>query len=404
MTRFVLFGCLGFVAGCASQAVGVPPDGAGDSGVDTSSTVVRDGALPDVANRPRERCNGVDDDADGRVDEGCPIRITRNPQHDAFPSVSGRTVAWVRFDAQYTGDVGDAYVRTLPDGDERRVATGVRYPRIAGHRVAYLRDSAPAVLDLDTMREQRFDTPDASYVQAPVLTERYIAWSQNMAGAEEDYEVIVVDLASGRRMRVGRDPTIQMFPVIENDTVIWSDDRRGHHTLGLLHLNDVYAASLVPAMDDVPARQISARDGTALQYDNPVALDHNRALVVEWHAEVLDRDAQRRCQPVLFDLATRERTPLAEETVECFLPGTLAGSRAVLVFDPDGISDLYLFDLATGQRTRLTTYNRRSARPRLSTDGNLLVWQDDRNEDWELYYMDLTDADRGDLSPEGITP
>lgn len=365
---------------------------------------VRDSAASDVANRPRERCNGVDDDGDGRVDEGCPIRMTRDPRHDLYPSVSDRTVAWARIEAQYQGDVGEVYVRTLPGGVERRVATGVRYPRIAGHRVAYLRGNSPALLDLDTLVEQRFETPDAQYVQAPVLTERYIAWSQLMAGTEEDFEVIVVDLASGQRMRVGRDPSIQMFPVIEDDSVIWSDDRRGHHTVGLLHLNDVYAAALAPSQDEVPARQISMREGTALQYDYPVALDHHRAFVTEWRGEVLDRDAVRRCQPVLFDVTTRERTPLAEETVECFQPGALAGTRAILQFDPDGASDLYLVDLSTGQRTRLTTYNRRSARPRLSHDGNLLVWQDDRNEDWELYYMDLTDADRGDLSPEGITP
>ena len=393
------------VAGCASDVRAEYPDAT--TPLDTSTDAPapgQDGASPDVRLRARESCNRLDDDGDGRIDEGCPIRVTRDPQHDMYPSVSGRTIAWIRVDAQFTGDLGDAYVRTLPDGEERRVATGVRYPRIAGRRLAFLRDEHPVVLDLDSMHEETFETPDASYVQAPFISERYVAWSQNTRGTDEDYEVIVVDLTTHRRMRVGRDPTIQMFPLIENDTVIWSDDRRGHHIHGLTHLNDVYAATLTPPMDEIPARQISARDGSMMQYDNPQALDQNRALVVEWHGQVLGPDQVRSCQPVVFDLTTRVRTALAEDTAECFMPGTLAGLRAVLVFDPEGASDLYYFDLRTGQRTRLTTYNRRSSRPRLSRDGNLLVWQDDRNEDWELYSMDLTDADAGDLFPEGISP
>jgi beta propeller repeat protein len=358
----------------------------------------------DAANRARERCNGVDDDGDGRVDEGCPIRLTHDPRHDVYPSIWGTTVAWSRIEAQFVGDVGDVYVRTLPDGVEQRVAQGVAYPRIAGHRVAYLRDGHIAVLDLATGLETAVDTPDASYVQAPFITERYLAWSQVQRGTDEDYEVVALDLQTGQRMRVGVDPTIQMFPLVEGDRVAWQDDRRGHHTVGLLHLFDVYAASLVPAMDLVPAEQISARDGTDTQYDVPTALDQGRVLVAEWHGPVASPEQPHTCVPVLFDLATHARTALAEETPECFAPGTLAGSRAVLVFDPDGVSDLYLFDLRAGRRTQLTTYNRRSIRPRLSRDGNYLVWQDDRNEDWELYFMDLTDADAGDLSPEGVTP
>lgn len=369
--------------------------GDGDGGADAGA---------DLLGAVREQCNGIDDDLDGRIDEGCPIRVTRDPQHDVYPSVSGRTVAWVRIDAQFAGDVGDVYVRTLPDGVERRIASGVRYPWIAGGRVAFLRGAVPSVVDLATGEERRFDAADASYVQAPFLSERYLGWSQIQKGTEEDFEVIVVDLDTGRRMRVGRDPTIQMFPVIDGDEVVWSDDRRGHHTLGLIHLNDVYAARLVPALDEIPARQISERAGTALQYDYYIAVDRGRALVTEWHGEVLDPDGRRRAQPVLLDLATRTRTAVAEETAEGFLAGTLAGSRAVLVFDPDGVSDLFLFDLAAGRRTRLTTYNRRSSRPRLSRDGNLLVWQDDRNGHWDLYSMDLTDADRGDLFPEGRAP
>jgi hypothetical protein len=36
-----------------------------------------------------ERCNGVDDDGDRRVDEGCPIRLTRDPDDDVLPEVAG---------------------------------------------------------------------------------------------------------------------------------------------------------------------------------------------------------------------------------------------------------------------------------------------------------------------------
>jgi len=46
--------------------------------------------------------------------------------------------------------------------------------------------------------------------------------------------------------------------------------------------------------------------------------------------------------------------------------------------------------MGTGKRRPITDYPRRSTAPRLN--GGMLVWQDDRNDQWDLYAMDLSHA------------
>jgi hypothetical protein len=120
------------------------------------------------------------------------------------------------------------------------------------------------------------------------------------------------------------------------------------------------------------------------------------------------------CRLWIHDLATNLRTPLTEAVRVGGSPCVaqtwraravaLSGRRLVVEGAPGSLdSTLALVDVADGTRRAITTY--RDAHATLpSLDGDRLVWQDDRGGDFELYFMDLTDAERGDLSPEGVTP
>lgn len=365
------------------------------------SSALRDGGAdasePVRAKGRREQCNGIDDDLDGRIDEGCPIRITRDPKDDAYPSLSGTRVAWTRDNADQTGV--EIWVRDLPYGNERLIAKGY-YPSLSGNRVAFLRDNQIIVYDLNTTQETVIDCPDARFVQAPRLDGDRVAWSQIQKGGEENYEVVVFDLKTRERFIVGSHDTIQEFPLLSGNTLVWNDDRFGHHTVGLYHLYDIFWADLGVSARPHPIAQVTHRSGD-LVYDFVTALDQNRVALNESRGDLLDtRQKPRPCTPIIVDLQTGIRTAIAPETRECYGVLALSGNRAILEYDAYGVSDLYLVKLQTGERLQLTNYPRRSTRAKL--DGNLLVWQDDRNDTWDLYMMDLTDIDSGDLHPEGV--
>src|SRR5262245_55673767 len=97
------------VVGCSERALVYrpPPDAPDDA---------PPGATPSGPRPEAERCNGIDDDLDGRIDEGCPIRLTRDPADDVSPEIDGNRVAWVR--------AGALWIAELPEWHERKVADG----------------------------------------------------------------------------------------------------------------------------------------------------------------------------------------------------------------------------------------------------------------------------------------
>ena len=86
----------------------------------------------------------------------------------------------------------------------------------------------------------------------------------------------------------------------------------------------------------------------------------------------------------------------------CFHSQDRSGQRVILEYDPNGISDLYLWLLDTDEIVQVTEHARFSTSPVLR--GDLLVWADDRNDQFDLYMMDLSDVARGDFFPEGLRP
>ena len=363
---------------------------------DRAASLSGDAAAPPRQKGRREQCNGVDDDLDGRIDEGCPIRITTHPDHDAYPSLSGTRVAWTRLKPNQSD--GEIWTRDLPGGVEQFVAKGY-YPSLSGNRVAFLRDKQIVVRDLSSSQEITIDSLDASYVQGPSLDGDRVTWSQIQQRSEEDYEVVVFDLKSRERFVVGSHGTIQVYPLLSGNTLVWNDDRYGHHTVGLYHLHDVFRADLSTNARPPAITQVTHRSDDLI-YNYIAAIDQNRVVITETRGPILGPQQPRPCVPVMIDLQSGVRTALAPESRECYAAAALSGDRAILEYDALGTSDLFLVKLQTGERLQLTNYPRRSTRAKL--EGNLLVWQDDRNDTWDLYMMDLTDVDRGDLHPDGI--
>ncbi len=369
---------------------------------DRASPPAADGGDSEPPMGSREQCNGKDDDLDGRIDEGCPIRITSDPKNDTQPSLSGSRVAWVR--STYPEQSPDEiWVRDLPNGIEHFVSKGT-YPSLSGDRIAFVRDAQTIVRELSTGQETVIDeADDPTRWQPPKLDGDRVAWGRKTA--MQRYDVVVFDLKTRERFVAVSNYTWSQFrPLLRGDTLVWNIFQHNvYQPSDRLADFDVYRADLSASTRPPATTQVTHHVGD-IAYSDIAALDQNRIVITEarkqWVGEGLDVVDVGPCTPVIIDLQSGARTALAPESRECFNALALSGNRAILEYDAQGVSDLYLVKLQTGERVQLTNYPRKSTGAKL--DGNLLVWQDDRNEAWDLYMMDLTDVDSGDLHPEGI--
>lgn len=348
----------------------------------------------------RERCNGLDDDLDGRVDEGCPVRLTDDPLDDTDPTLSGGRVAWLRNDPREQTQRGALMTLRLGAAGERRLTDRASYPSLAGERVVFYRDDGCVLYDLaagTSAPVAHGDPGPLTFRQRCVIGGDVVAWSEARDTSNDDYDVWLVDARTGAPRRLTAERAQQWRPQTDGRFVAWIDSRR--------QAPPVWPDS--PTRFDVFAAEVSggaAVNVTGFERDGDNALavaavDAGRALVLERH----DGDGGATCAVAVYDLRTRARTELWRDASACVATAwALSGDLAVIERDTRGASDLWLHDLRGGAPRQLTRHSRHSTTARLS--GPWLVWADDRNDTWDLYAMDLTDLDRGDLSPEGVTP
>ncbi len=378
--------CLAATAACTAT---VGPAG-GDAG-DTSSDARTFADATDGATTGRERCNGRDDDGDGKVDEGCPIRLTRDPRDDVESDLQGGRLVW--------NNAGVTYLRTLPDGDAQRLPYFCAGPSLWAGRLACVGDGEYLVYDLASGTRTRIDTTGATSRGPVKLFGDVVAWTQGQIDTDsENSEIYTHDLRTGVTSRITDDPAISYGPRIDGRTIVWTDDRRGHHAIGLAHQFDVFTESL----DAGPTEQALTQRAGDLQIGPVMGFEGARVLATDIHQPWIAAPPPAQCQPVFYDLHTGARTELSPLAERCDEAGALSGHRVAVLYDRLGVSDIFVIDVSTHERRRITNYPRRSERPLL--DGDLLVWSDDRNDNWDLYMMDVSDIERGDLSPEGVTP
>ena len=346
----------------------------------------------------RERCNGRDDDLDGKVDEGCPIRLTTDRDNDVLPRLSGNQVAWLRQNPSFPTAPGRVMIRDLPDGEERVLLEQAYTFQFHRGRLAYFADGAYRVMDVRTGEELAHVAPQVGTSYGMRMHGDTLAWYELVEGTEEDYDVFSFDVPSNTVTRLTAERAVQETPEVEDGTVVWLDDRHGHHTQFLLHFYEFFAA---PAGDGSAMRRVTTRPNEWAKL-RPYVLNDGRILVNEMLEPWVAWAETKPCTTCLYDLATGERREILTDAAPCYTPNDMDGRRALLEFDPEGVSDLILLDLPSGEKRAITSYARRSTSGQI--DGDLIVWADDRNDHWDLYMMDISDLDDGDYFPEGRLP
>jgi beta propeller repeat protein len=324
-------------------------------------------------------------------------------------------VSWVR---QVDG-TGTVLVRDVPNGPvgapERVLATGrdlVPWVHASPHHVViseYTPETRLSVFDLDFGTELHVHRDDLNSREwFPSVTDQLLFYTLHVNGDDgtgwpENSDVYALDLASHDVTSVAPNPAIQTTLGAVGRRLLWWDDRYGHHTWELDHIGELFYTDLD---GDGQPHDLTNRGNQDLTTGPVFGFDGHKVLAVELRNGFLHM-APPTCQLVEYDVdagSRSEHTPQLSGSDCDLLRGPAARMDDWLVYeaDPDDQSDLWLWNLRTHERRQLTAHPLRSTAP--VVEGRIVVWQDNRNGGWDLYMMDLTDLEAGDLSPEGVTP
>ncbi len=312
--------------------------------------------------------------------------------------VEAGRVAWLRVDPLFPRAAGQILIRDLPTAsrlgtEERVLAEDALAVRLSGDRALVLTSEGYVVLSAETGEvTHRLERENSMY--GGRIGGHTVAWYELAPGTEEDYEVYSMDLRSGAVTLRGAHSSIQRAPEVEGNQVVWLDDRHGHHTVHLLHFHELFTT------DGEGIRRVTTQPDEMAKSSNFV-LDRGRALLTEVREPWVAWAEPKPCAAVMYDIETGSRTELSN-AFPCDEPTDLHGRWAVVEHDREGRSELVLIDTRTLERLQVTDYPRRSTSGRMEADQ--LVWADDRNDQWDLYTMDLSDLAAGDFFPEGVAP
>jgi hypothetical protein len=355
------------------------PDWLSDAGA------LQDGA-PQALPVPQEVCNGRDDDADGKRDEGCPILLGEGRDL----KIGGGRLVW----QQRIEEEGSLWTALLPDGaPELVVRSGWRqvYAATDGQRIVHS-DPEGRLFVLVDMRDGSKRVieplePKGNGLFGPSIDGDRVAYAQssrpeNCGGWCDEVEVFLYDLRTGRTQLVAPgEQTIQSLPLLSGNQLVWLDDRYGHHLdqWGGEHWFDVFAAEL-PYVGEYKR----------LTFANPRPI----AVVGFAAGRLLTREEKQRGLDVyqLLELSSGHVMALDGVMVRGDAVLALSASHLLLQSDPLGRCALSLVRLAGLQATELNTEGQCVDNAVLG-DG-FVAWLRTQGASSEIYWMDVRDAEQ----------
>lgn len=355
---------LALVVGCGDTVVASIPDDASIS--------------PDAPTGPRERCNGVDDDRDRKLDEGCPIRLTRTDGNEFDLFLRDGALHFIAESGPMGDGPGGVFALDLVSG------TWTPIPNVLGSYLSFDDEGQLAsanfsgcfVLDLATgvsTDALRVVPTTDSFQQRCAVDGDYMVTTASV-GVWGYYDVYYYRLSDGAVASIPL-PGDQQYAAIDDGLIVWND--RQDFAVWAFRIGGGKPPYRVT---EKPLEPIYDFHHRPIFRDGTVMYAHD-------------------CAVELYDAATTELLFSVERPSLCYAQSYAFSERFLVV----GIDEkIRLVDRRTGMDYAVTTYDRASVDAVL--DDRYLAFRDERSDHFDLYVIDLSDFDDGDFFPEGLPP
>ena len=215
----------------------------------------------------------------------------------------------------------------------------------------------------------------------PAIDGDRIVWAAALNGSTDtlksNYDVFMLDLATGAVSQITTDLHAQIEPRISGDTVVWLDSRN-METEEFPPRYDVYSYDLKTGVEQrlttttsIIEDSLSISGGIVAWSDARYAVQRpgKRQGITDQNNEVFVYDLAKNVERRITENAGNDMQPCVD------------GRRVVWLRQPDPLRvncDIFLYDLQLGQETRISSsgYAVPQAWPAIS--GNRIVWSDSR--------------------------
>lgn len=230
--------------------------------------------------------------------------------------------------------------------------------------------------NLSTHNETQI-TENESHQTCPVIYRDIIAWQDYRAGKEyENPDIFIYDLSTHKGTQITTDESRQEYPAIYGDRIVWMDGRnRGVlDEYGEFTGNwDIYMYNLSSSRETQITTNESVQLFPAIYKDKIIWADYSN-------------DSKRLNNPEIFmyNLSTYNETHFITDS-KCFVPAVYE-DKIVWEYWPEGEnanSDIYMYNISTLTETQITKDESYQGSPAIYADR--IVWRDERNQGSYIY-------------------
>jgi beta propeller repeat protein len=164
--------------------------------------------------------------------------LATGPEQQLEPSIDGDLGAWMALED------GDVNVYACLIGEPIfPVSTGssiAASPVVSGDLIAFLLDSDVAIYDR-VSGLTTFVTQDSHIQDVVKIDDNHVVWSDDRNG---NYDIFLHDLTDGRTYQLTDDPADQMVTDIDGNTVVFEDDRFGNSNVWKIEFTIEYGTAV----------------------------------------------------------------------------------------------------------------------------------------------------------------